>query len=38
MALRIYFSDNDVLIRSAGPNCRFDDGTVMEADDFIRSN
>jgi type II secretory pathway pseudopilin PulG len=37
-ALRIYFSDNGVLIRSAGPNRRFDDSTVMEADDFIRSN
>lgn len=36
--LRIYFSDNGVLIRSAGPNRRFDDSTVVEADDFIRSN
>ena len=36
--LRIYFSDIGVLIRSAGPNRRFDDSTVMEADDFIRSN
>jgi hypothetical protein len=36
--LRIYFSDLGVLIRSAGPNRRFDDSTVMEADDFIRSN
>lgn len=36
--LRIYFSDNGVLIRSAGPNRRFDDSTAMEADDFIRSN
>ncbi|MCX8090384.1 MAG: hypothetical protein N3I86_05530 [Verrucomicrobiae bacterium] len=36
--LRIYFSDNGVLIRSAGPNRRFDDSTVAEADDFIRSN
>jgi hypothetical protein len=36
--LRIYFSDNGVLIRSAGPNRRFDDSTVMDADDFIRSN
>jgi hypothetical protein len=36
--LRIYFSDVGVLIRSAGPNRRFDDSTVMEADDFIRSN
>jgi hypothetical protein len=36
--LRIYFSDNGVLIRSAGPNRRFDDSTVMDNDDFIRSN
>lgn len=36
--LRIYFSDNGVLIRSAGPNRRFDDSTVINADDFIRSN
>ena len=36
--LRIYFSDTGVLIRSAGPNRRFDDSTVMENDDFIRSN
>lgn len=36
--LRIYFSDSGVLIRSAGPNRRFDDSTAMEADDFIRSN
>jgi hypothetical protein len=27
-----------VLIRSAGLNRRFDDSTVMEADDFYRSN
>jgi hypothetical protein len=37
-ALRIYFSDLGVLVRSAGPNRRFDDSTVLEADDFIRSN
>ena len=37
-ALRIYFSDAAVLVRSAGPNRRFDDSTVMEADDFMRSN
>ena len=36
--LRIYFSDSAVLVRSAGPNRRFDDSTVMESDDFIRSN
>lgn len=37
-ALRIYFSDSGVLVRSAGPNRRFDDSTVMESDDFFRSN
>jgi hypothetical protein len=36
--LRIYFSDVGVLIRSAGPNRRFDDSTVIEADDILRSN
>ena len=36
--LRIYFSDSAVLIRSAGPNRRFDDSTAMDSDDFIRSN
>lgn len=36
--LRIYFSDSGVLVRSAGPNRRFDDSTSLEADDFIRSN
>jgi hypothetical protein len=37
-ALRIYFADNTVLVRSAGPNRRFDDSTVQEADDYFRSN
>ncbi|MEK7781311.1 MAG: hypothetical protein AAB370_07405, partial [Verrucomicrobiota bacterium] len=36
--LRIYFSQENILIRSAGANRRFDDSTVLEADDFIRSN
>jgi hypothetical protein len=36
--LRIYFSDTGVLIRSAGPNRRFDDSTAIDSDDFIRSN
>jgi hypothetical protein len=36
--LRIYFSDAGVLVRSAGPNRRFDDTTSVEFDDFIRSN
>ena len=37
-ALRIYFADNTVLVRSAGPNRRFDDSTVQDADDYLRSN
>jgi hypothetical protein len=37
-ALRIYFSEAGVLVRSAGPNRRFDDSTAMESDDFFRSN
>lgn len=37
-ALRIYFADNTVLVRSAGPNRRFDDSTVQDADDYFRSN
>ena len=36
--LRIYFSGNSILIRSAGPNKRFDDSTVLNADDYYRSN
>ncbi len=36
--IRIYFSDTGILIRSAGPNRRFDDSTSMEFDDLIRSN
>jgi hypothetical protein len=36
--LRIYFSDSGILIRSAGPNRRFDDTGVMNADDIFRSN
>ena len=37
-ALRFYFSDNSVLVRSAGPNRRFEESTSMEFDDYIRSN
>jgi hypothetical protein len=37
-ALRIYFSDAGVLVRSAGANRRFDDSTVLESDDYFRSN
>ena len=36
--LRIYFSAAGVLVRSAGQNRRFDDSTVLEADDYFRSN
>ncbi len=36
--LRIYFSDNGILVRSAGPNRRFDDSTASDCDDLFRSN
>ena len=36
--LRFYFSDNSVLIRSAGKNRRFEESTSMDFDDYIRSN
>jgi len=36
--LRIYFSDTGILVRSAGPNRRFDDSTSIDCDDFFRSN
>jgi hypothetical protein len=36
--LRIYFSANGILVRSAGPNCRFDDSTAASCDDYFRSN
>jgi hypothetical protein len=35
--LRIYFSEAGVLVRSAGPNRRFDDSSA-ESDDYYRSN
>ena len=37
-ALKVYFGGKDVVIRSAGPNKRFDDSTVAECDDYWRSN
>lgn len=37
-ALRIYFSEAGVLVRSAGPNRSFDDTTVVEFDDILRAN
>jgi type II secretory pathway pseudopilin PulG len=36
--LRIYFSGAGILVRSAGPNKRFDDSTVLNPDDYYRSN
>lgn len=36
--LRFYFSDNSILIRSAGPNGRFEESTALGFDDFIISN
>jgi hypothetical protein len=36
--MRIYFSDSGVLVRSAGPNRRFDDSNVQNADDYFKSN
>lgn len=36
--MRIYFSDVGVLVRSAGPNRRFDDTNVQQADDYFKSN
>lgn len=35
---RFYFSENSVLIRSAGENRRFEESTSMDFDDYIRSN
>lgn len=36
--LRIYFSDTGILIRSAGPNRRFDDSKTIDSDDYYWSN
>jgi type II secretory pathway pseudopilin PulG len=36
--LRIYFAGEGILVRSAGPNKRFDDSTVLNPDDYYRSN
>lgn len=36
--LRIYFSNEGVLVRSAGPNRSFDDTTVVNFDDILRAN
>jgi hypothetical protein len=36
--LKIYFADNEVLIRSAGPNRRFEDKQSKISDDYFRSD
>ncbi|HWF20147.1 MAG TPA: hypothetical protein VG754_12830 [Verrucomicrobiae bacterium] len=36
--LRIYFAGEGIMVRSAGPNKRFDDSTVLNGDDYYRSN
>jgi hypothetical protein len=36
-ALRFYFSDNEVMIRSAGPNRVWEDSNVQTADDLYRT-
>ena len=36
--LKIYFADNEVLIRSAGPNRRFEDSQAKKSDDYFRSD
>ena len=35
--LRFYFSDNEVMIRSAGPNKAWEDSNVATADDLYRT-
>jgi hypothetical protein len=35
-ALQFYFSNNEVMIRSAGPNRIFEDSTIPTADDLYR--
>jgi len=35
--LRLYFSDNEVMIRSAGPNKVWEDSNVSTADDLYRT-
>ena len=36
--LKIYFANNEVLIRSAGPNKQFDDSKAGLIDDYFRSD
>ncbi len=36
--LKIYFANNEVLIRSAGPNKQFEDSRTGPSDDYMRSD
>lgn len=36
--LKIYFANNEVLIRSAGPNKQFEDSKAGSSDDYVRSD
>jgi hypothetical protein len=36
--MKIYFADNEVLLRSAGPNRRFEDTKTEKGDDYFRSD
>jgi hypothetical protein len=36
--LKIYFAQNEVLIRSAGPNKQFEDAKATVSDDYFRSD
>lgn len=36
--LKVYFAQNEVLIRSAGPNKQFEDAKVATSDDYFRSD
>jgi len=36
--LKIYFAQNEVLIRSAGPNRQFEDAKATISDDYFRSD
>lgn len=37
-ALKIYFAQSEVLIRSAGPNKQFEDAKIKTSDDYFRSD
>jgi hypothetical protein len=36
--LRIYYHDTGIMVRSAGPNRRFDDSSAVDCDDYFKSN